>query len=36
MAKSDGALDRPLTREEAAKYLGVHPDTLYKWAVEKG
>ena len=26
--------DRPLTRIEAAEYLGVHPDTLYRWAVE--
>jgi len=23
-----------LTREEAAAYLGVHPDTLYRWARE--
>ena len=28
--------DRPLTREEAAEYLGVHKDTLYRWAVEEG
>lgn len=26
----------PLTREDAAAYLGVHPDTLYRWAVEEG
>jgi len=25
--------DSPLTRDQAAKYLGVHPDTIYKWAV---
>ena len=24
--------DQPLTREEAAEYLKVHPDTLYRWA----
>ncbi|NIA13114.1 MAG: helix-turn-helix domain-containing protein [Nitrospiraceae bacterium] len=29
--KSDTA---PLTREEAATYLRVHPDTLYTWATE--
>ena len=23
-----------LTREQAAEYLGVHPDTLYRWARE--
>ena len=28
--------DAPLTREEAAGYLGIHPDTLYRWAVEEG
>ena len=28
--------DAPLTRDEAAEYLGVHPDTLYRWAVEEG
>jgi excisionase family DNA binding protein len=28
--------DRPLTREEAAEYLGIHKDTLYRWAVEEG
>jgi excisionase family DNA binding protein len=27
---------RPLTREEAADYLGVHKDTLYRWAIEEG
>lgn len=26
----------PLTRDEAAEYLGIHPDTLYRWAVEEG
>ena len=26
--------DRPLTRTEAAEYLGVHPDTLFRWAHE--
>ena len=26
----------PLTREQAAGYLGVHKDTLYRWAVEEG
>ena len=25
-----------MTRDEAAEYLGVHPDTLYRWAVEEG
>lgn len=25
---------RPMTREAAAEYLGVHPDTLYRWACE--
>ena len=28
--------DRPLAREEAADYLGVHKDTLYRWAVQEG
>lgn len=28
--------DRPLNRDQAAAYLGVHPDTLYRWAVEEG
>jgi excisionase family DNA binding protein len=28
--------DAPLTREQAAEYLGIHPDTLYRWAVEHG
>ena len=28
--------DRPLNREEAAEYLGIHKDTLYRWAVEEG
>ncbi|HIJ72618.1 MAG TPA: helix-turn-helix domain-containing protein [Candidatus Hydrogenedentes bacterium] len=28
--------DQPLTREQAAEYLGVHKDTLYGWAVEEG
>ena len=28
--------NRPLTREEAAEYLGIHKDTLYRWAVEEG
>jgi excisionase family DNA binding protein len=28
--------NRPLSREEAADYLGVHKDTLYRWAVEEG
>ncbi len=26
--------DRPLTRTEAAEYLGVHSDTLFRWAHE--
>ena len=26
--------DRPMTRNQAAEYLNVHRDTLYKWAVE--
>ncbi len=30
------ATDSPLSREEAAKYLGIHKDTLYRWAVEEG
>ena len=25
---------KPLTRDEAAKFLGVHPDTLFRWAKE--
>jgi len=29
-------VDAPLTRDEAAAYLGIHPDTLYRWAVEEG
>ncbi len=29
-------LGRPLTREEGAGYLNIHPDTLYRWAVEEG
>ena len=29
-------LNRPLARDEAAAYLGVHKDTLYRWAVEEG
>jgi len=28
--------DRPLTREEAAEYLGVYVDTVYDWAVRDG
>ena len=28
--------DGPLTRDQAAAYLSIHPDTLYKWAVEDG
>ncbi len=27
--------DRPMTRDEAAAYLQIHPDTLYQWAVEE-
>ena len=33
---NDAHPNRPLTREEAADYLGVHKDTLYRWAVEEG
>ena len=36
-SSEDGsAPNRPLTREEAAEYLGIHKDTLYRWAVEEG
>ncbi len=28
------ARDIPLTRQEAAEYLKVHPDTLFRWASE--
>jgi len=28
--------DGPLTREAAAEYLGIHKDTLYRWAVVEG
>ena len=34
--EKESHLKRPLTREEAADYLGVHKDTLYRWAVEEG
>lgn len=27
---------QPMDRETAAEYLGIHPDTLYRWAVEEG
>ena len=27
---------QPMNREVAAEYLGIHPDTLYRWAVEDG
>lgn len=27
-------MGRPMNREQAADYLGVHPDTLYRWARE--
>jgi excisionase family DNA binding protein len=27
---------RPMTRAEAAEYLQIHPDTLYRWSVEEG
>ena len=28
--------DHPMDREIAAEYLGIHPDPLYRWAVEEG
>ncbi len=37
MERSQDVHDRyskPLTREQAAEYLSIHPDTLYRWAVE--
>lgn len=37
MERAQDAQDRygnPPTREQAAEYLSIHPDTLYKWAVE--
>lgn len=34
MERSQGSDERPLTREAAAKFLDVHPDTLYRWAKE--
>ena len=37
MGRAQEAQDRygkPLTREQAAEYLSIHPDTLYRWAVE--
>ena len=35
-SECDSSPDRPLNREEAADYLGIHKDTLYRWAVEEG
>lgn len=35
-SESGHPANRPLTREEAAEYLGIHKDTLYRWAVEEG
>jgi len=35
-SKHFGNHNGPLTREAAAEYLGVHPSTLYRWAVEEG
>lgn len=31
-SEQQGRYDKPLTRDEAAEYLQVHPDTLYRWA----
>lgn len=28
--------DMPMTVKEASSYLQIHPDTLYRWAVEEG
>ena len=30
---AQGGYGKPLTREQAAEYLSIHPDTLYRWAV---
>ena len=35
-SETKSSSNRPLTREEAAEYLGIHKDTLYRWAVEEG
>jgi excisionase family DNA binding protein len=32
LAKPHNDLDRWLTTREAARYLGIHPDTLRRWA----
>ena len=34
VAEGTGKYDKPMTRDEAAAYLQVHPDTLYRWAME--
>ena len=33
-AIENGVNPKPLTRKQAAAYLQVHPDTVYRWAVE--
>ena len=34
IGKASDKYTRPLTREEAADYLQVHKDTLYRWSIE--
>ena len=36
IAQNSKKYDYPMSRKEAAEYLKIHPDTLYKWAVEEG
>lgn len=32
--KKDVSINKPMTREQAAEFLDVHPDTLYRYVAE--